>query len=49
MSHYNKINATKRLTKTKSLFSPKNSNHKPKDVVANHMGTQLVELNETIH
>jgi hypothetical protein len=43
------MNATRKLSQNQKLTSPKNSSHKPKDAANNHMGTQLVELNEVAH
>jgi hypothetical protein len=40
------VNATKKLNQNQKLTSPKNSSHGPKDATGNHMGTQLVKLNE---
>ncbi len=41
------MNATKKLSQIQKLTNPKNLNHGPKDAIDSHMGTQLVELNET--
>jgi hypothetical protein len=43
------MDATKKLGQNQKSTNPKNSNHRLKDEVGSHMGTQLVELNETIH
>jgi hypothetical protein len=40
------MDATKRFGQSQKPTSPKNLNHKPKDVANGHMGTQMVELNE---
>jgi hypothetical protein len=42
------MDATRKLGLNQKLISSKNSNHRPKDEADIHMGTQLVELNETI-
>ncbi len=42
------MDATKKLGQNQKSINPKNSSHRLKYEVDNHMGTQLVELNETI-
>jgi hypothetical protein len=43
------MDATKIFTQSQTPISPKSSRHKPKDAIDDHMGTQLIELNETIY
>jgi hypothetical protein len=42
------MDATKEFNQSQKLISPKNPNCGPKDAANGDMGTQLVELNETI-
>jgi hypothetical protein len=43
------MDATKKLGQNQKSINPKNSSHRLKYEVDNHMGTQLVKLNEAIH
>jgi hypothetical protein len=42
------MDATRKFGLNQKLISSKNLSHRPRDEADGHMGTQLVELNETI-